>query len=71
MTDTEESVSLVRTIKAAPQKVFAAWVDGAQLQRWLAPIAQADGRPGGHFRLEAHSAWVEALKQLHSLLAAS
>jgi uncharacterized protein YndB with AHSA1/START domain len=56
MTDTEESASLVRTIQAPPQKVFAAWVDGAQLQRWLAPIAQADGRPGGHFRLEVHTA---------------
>lgn len=56
MPDKAESVSLVRTIKAPAQKVFAAWTDGAQLQRWLAPIAQADGRVGGPFRLEVRAA---------------
>jgi uncharacterized protein YndB with AHSA1/START domain len=50
MPDTEESVSQIRTIKAPAHKVFAAWTDGAELQRWLAPIAQADGRVGGRFR---------------------
>jgi uncharacterized protein YndB with AHSA1/START domain len=52
----EESVSLTRTIKAPAHEVFAAWTDGAQLQRWLAPIAQADGRVGGRFRLEVQTA---------------
>jgi uncharacterized protein YndB with AHSA1/START domain len=56
MTNTGESVSLVRTIKAPAEKVFAAWTDGAQLQRWLAPIARADGRVGGRFRLEVQTA---------------
>jgi len=56
MTNTGESVSLVRTIKAPAEKVFAAWTDGTQLQRWLAPIAQADGRVGGRFRLEVQTA---------------
>jgi len=51
-----DSVSLVRTIKAPAEKVFTAWTDGAQLQRWLAPIAQADGRVGGRFRLEVQTA---------------
>jgi len=55
MPESEETVSLVRTIKAPAQKVFAAWTDGAQLQRWLAPIAQADGRVGGPFRLEVRT----------------
>jgi uncharacterized protein YndB with AHSA1/START domain len=56
MKDLEESVTVVRTVKAPPQQVFAAWTDAAQLQRWLAPIAQADGRVGGHFRLEVQTA---------------
>jgi uncharacterized protein YndB with AHSA1/START domain len=56
MNDAEESVVVVRTIHAPPSKVFAAWIDAAQLQRWLAPIAQADGRVGGHFRLEVQTA---------------
>ena len=56
MKDAEESVAVVRTVKAPPQQVFAAWTDAAHLQRWLAPIAQADGRVGGHFRLEVQTA---------------
>jgi uncharacterized protein YndB with AHSA1/START domain len=56
MKDLEESVTVVRTVKAPPQQVFAAWTDAAQLQRWLAPIAQADGRVGGHLRLEVQTA---------------
>ena len=55
MPDTEQSVSLIRTIKAPAQKVFTAWTDGARLQHWLAPMAQADGRVGGHFRLEVQT----------------
>ena len=53
MTDAGESVTHVGTIRAPVQTVFAAWTDAAQLQRWLAPIAEADGRVGGHFRLES------------------
>ena len=52
---TDESVTQVRTIEAEADTVFAAWIDGAQLQRWLAPIAEADGRVGGHFRLEVRT----------------
>jgi len=55
MSQSEEIVSLVRTIEAPAEKLFAAWTDGAQLQRWLAPIAQADGRVGGRFRLEVQT----------------
>jgi uncharacterized protein YndB with AHSA1/START domain len=32
MPDTEESVALIRTIKAPAPKVFAAWTDGALTQ---------------------------------------
>jgi uncharacterized protein YndB with AHSA1/START domain len=55
MSDTEESVAQVRTLEAPAQKVFAAWIDAAQLQRWLAPIAESDGRVGGRFRLEVRT----------------
>src|SRR5262245_20212567 len=55
MPDTEETVSLIRTIKAPAQQVFTAWTDGTRLQHWLAPIAQADGRAGGRFRLEVQT----------------
>ena len=34
---TDESVTQVRTIEAEADKVFAAWIDAAQLQRWLVP----------------------------------
>jgi uncharacterized protein YndB with AHSA1/START domain len=56
MSDSVESVSVVRTIAAPPPDVFAAWVDAAQLEQWLAPIARADGRPDGDFRLEVREA---------------
>jgi uncharacterized protein YndB with AHSA1/START domain len=55
MAQAEESVSVVRTIAAPPEKVFSAWIDGAQLERWLAPMARADGRAGGRFRLEVQT----------------
>jgi uncharacterized protein YndB with AHSA1/START domain len=38
MPNPEETVSLVRTIKAPAQKVFAAWTDGGALQRWLTKL---------------------------------
>lgn len=55
MSDAEESVTQIRTLEAPADKVFAAWIDGAQLQRWLAPIAKADGRVAGRFRLEVRT----------------
>ena len=60
MSGSGESVSVVRRIAAAPPEVFAAWVDAAQLERWPAPIARVDGRPGGHFHPE--------VRQLDALL---
>ena len=46
----------MRTIRAPAQKVFGAWIDASQLQRWLAPVARADGRVHGRFRLEVQTA---------------
>lgn len=47
-----DSVHLTRRLSAAPERVFRAWIDAALLQRWLAPIAAADPKLGGRFRLE-------------------
>jgi uncharacterized protein YndB with AHSA1/START domain len=55
MPDAGESATQVGTIRAPAQTVFAAWTEAAQRQRWLAPIAEADGRVGGHFRLEVRA----------------
>jgi uncharacterized protein YndB with AHSA1/START domain len=46
-----ESIRVMRRIAATPERVFRAWVDPEQLRRWLAPVAEADARAGGHFRL--------------------
>jgi uncharacterized protein YndB with AHSA1/START domain len=53
------SLTLVRTIKASPEKVFQAWLDPAQLKRWFVPAngfhmaeAECDPRIGGHYRLK-------------------
>jgi uncharacterized protein YndB with AHSA1/START domain len=52
------SLSLVRTIKAAPEKVFAAWTKPRTLKRWMAPsddmkvaVAETDLRIGGRYRI--------------------
>ncbi len=47
-----ESVHVTRRLAASPERVFEAWVDATLLRRWLAPIAEADARVGGRFRLE-------------------
>ncbi|MGH9450329.1 MAG: SRPBCC family protein [Terriglobia bacterium] len=51
-----ESVRLTRRIAASPERVFQCWVNPALLRRWLAPIAEADARVGGRFRLEVSKA---------------
>ena len=47
-----ESVHISRGFSASPESVFRAWIDPTILQHWLAPIANADARVGGQFRLE-------------------
>lgn len=53
------SLTLVRTIKVPPEKVFKAWLDPAQLKRWFMPVegcvmkaAHCDARVGGSYSLE-------------------
>src|SRR5215470_3095829 len=51
------SITIVRTIAAPIDEVFAAWTDAALLQQWLAPgpcevhEAEVDARPGGRYRI--------------------
>jgi uncharacterized protein YndB with AHSA1/START domain len=52
------SLSIVRTIKASPQKVFAAWTEPKTLKQWMSPspdmdvaIAETDLRIGGRYRI--------------------
>ena len=51
------SLSLVRTIKTTPEKVFAAWTEPKTLKRWMSPsdstelaVAETDIRVGGKYR---------------------
>ena len=36
------SLSLVRTIKAPPEKVFAAWTDPKTLKKWMSPTKEME-----------------------------
>ncbi len=52
------AVTLVRTLQASSQEVFAAWTDPDLLRRWMAPapyrmtVAETDPRVGGRYRIE-------------------
>jgi uncharacterized protein YndB with AHSA1/START domain len=54
----ETSLQLERSIPAAPEEVYAAWIDPKIMMRWYCPagftnvIHQADGRVGGGYRIE-------------------
>ncbi|NJM29802.1 MAG: SRPBCC domain-containing protein [Rhizobiales bacterium] len=52
------SLSLVRTIKTTPEKVFAAWITPETLKNWMAPrddmeviVAETDPRIGGRYKI--------------------
>ena len=52
------SLSFVRTIRAPPEKVFAAWTDPKTLKKWMSPtkemevaVAETDLRVGGRYRI--------------------
>jgi len=53
---TESTITICRTVSSAPDRVFAAWTDVAQLARWWWPqlagtTYDVDARPGGRFRI--------------------
>lgn len=48
------SVTVRRTIAAAPARLYAAWTDPDQLHRWFGTVVTADVRIGGRYRVEIH-----------------
>jgi uncharacterized protein YndB with AHSA1/START domain len=56
------SLTLKRRLNAAPEKVYAAWTEPAQIARWFGPEqivsvdAEADVRVGGRYRIIMHTA---------------
>lgn len=56
MAEHESTVSLIRVFGASRPRVFAAWTDARQLERWFSPngftahSCETDPRPGGVFR---------------------
>lgn len=62
MAEHESTVSLTRVFSAPRPRVFAAWTDARQLERWFSPngftvhSCESDPRPGGVFRFCMRSA---------------
>jgi uncharacterized protein YndB with AHSA1/START domain len=53
----EVSLTMVRTLAARPEEVFAAWTDAKRAGQWFAPgdmqaTAEIDARVGGRYRIE-------------------
>jgi uncharacterized protein YndB with AHSA1/START domain len=48
-------VRIARTVRATPERVFAAWTDAASLGRWLSPVGHAEAivepRVGGRLKV--------------------
>ena len=56
MTTVPHSVTLVRTIAASPETLYAAWTEPDRMRQWYATIVDADVRVGGRYRIELHEA---------------
>ncbi len=58
---TSTTLEIVRTLPASAERVFAAWTRPEKLRVWFAPgqmtvpVAQADLRVGGAYRVEMHA----------------
>ena len=59
---TAATLRLSRTFQASRERVFRAWTDPRELERWFCPtdtmqvkVAEFDLRPGGRYRLEIRS----------------
>jgi uncharacterized protein YndB with AHSA1/START domain len=59
---TDTSLTLIRTFDAAADSVFRAWVDPAQVGRWIGPrsikatVEKMEPRVGGAYRIAMHEA---------------
>jgi uncharacterized protein YndB with AHSA1/START domain len=58
VTDVPETVphrvTVVRTIAASPEVLYAAWTEPDRMRRWFATVVDADVRVGGRYRIELH-----------------
>lgn len=52
MTTPEHSITITRSLKAPPDKVYAAWTDPEVMGRWIGNVVEADVRVGGTYRTE-------------------
>jgi len=43
------TIELTRTTEASPERVFRAWTDADELNRWWTTTAESDARTGGAF----------------------
>jgi uncharacterized protein YndB with AHSA1/START domain len=58
----QTSLSITRTFDAPPARVFDAWLDPAQMEKWMGPrdkvaraeILELDARVGGRYRIRMH-----------------
>lgn len=56
MTVVPHRVTVVRTIAASPEALYAAWTEPDQMRQWYATVVDADVRVGGRYRIELHEA---------------
>jgi uncharacterized protein YndB with AHSA1/START domain len=54
MTAVPHRVTVVRTIAAPAERLYAAWTEPEQMRRWFATVVDADVRVGGRYRIELH-----------------
>jgi uncharacterized protein YndB with AHSA1/START domain len=47
-------VTVVRTIAASPEALYAAWTEPDKMRQWYATVVDADVRVGGRYRIELH-----------------
>jgi uncharacterized protein YndB with AHSA1/START domain len=52
MNTPSHSVTVVRTLNASAENLYAAWTNPAYMRMWLAMFVHADVRVGGSYRLE-------------------
>lgn len=47
-------VTVVRTIAASREAIYAAWTEPEKMRQWSATVVDADVRVGGRYRIELH-----------------